>query len=174
TGRVSNLAIPPTIRAYSTATLLDDGRVLIAGGTGGIGGAVSVDGQSADPSSQTLATAELYDPTTDTYAPTGSMAAPRALHTATRLADGRVLIVGGGVTEPGQSTAPGVDTLPPPEIYDPATGTFGPAGGNTVIPRIFSSATLLPDGKVLIAGGMSASAGPAGASPAPDFQGAPT
>jgi hypothetical protein len=174
TGQVSNLATPPTIRAYATATLLDDGRVLIAGGTGGIGGAVSVDGQSADPSSQTLATAELYDPVTDTYAPTGSMAAPRALHTATRLADGRVLIVGGGVTEPGQSTAPGVDTLPPPEIYDPATGSFGPAGGNTVIPRIFSSATLLPDGKVLIAGGMSASPAADGASPVPDFQGAPT
>jgi len=83
---------------------------------------------------------------------------------AVRAAGATLDFVGGGVTEPGQSGAPGVDTLPPPEIYDPATGTFGPAGGNTVIPRIFSSATLLPDGKVLIAGGMSASPAVEGAS----------
>ncbi len=174
TGRVSNLAMPTTVRVYSTATLLDDGKVLVAGGTGGIGAAVSINGQSADPTSQTLSTAELYDPATDTYVPTGSMAQPRALHTATRLADGRVLLVGGGVTEAGQSGAPDVSTLPAPEIYDPATGTFGPAGGNTTIPRIFSTATLLPDGKVLIAGGMTMALPADGASPDPNAEGIPT
>jgi hypothetical protein len=166
--------MPTTVRVYASATLLDDGTVLIAGGTGGIGAAVSINGQNADPTSQTLATAELYDPATDSYTATGSMAQPRALHTATRLADGRVLLVGGGVTEAGQAGTPDVNTLPPPEIYDPATGTFTTTAGNTTIPRIFSTATLLPDGKVLIAGGMTMALPADGASPDPNAEGMPT
>jgi len=167
-GRVSNLAMPTTLRVYESATLLDNGLVLIAGGAGG-------DSLTSGSSGgETLSSADLYDPSTDTYAPTGPMAQPRALHTATRLADGRVLIVGGGVTGSGSSATPSVETLPPPEIYDPATGTFAPAGGNTTIARLFSTATLLPDGKVLIAGGMTAPAPAEGASPDPDATGSPT
>ena len=70
-----------TARADHTATLLPNGKVLIAGGEG--------DGF------QDLASAELYDPSTRTFAPTGSMIMPRHAHSATLLADGRVLIAGG-------------------------------------------------------------------------------
>jgi hypothetical protein len=65
--------------------------------------------------------------------------------------------------------------VPAPEIYDPATGTFGPAGGDTVIPLVFASATLLQDGKVLLAGGQTATLPGPGATPDPDdSNGTPT
>jgi len=69
-------------RNAGTATLLEDGRVLFAGGFQG----------------QRFGLAELYDPKTGTFNGTGSMTTPRGNHTATRLSDGRVLVVGGTVT----------------------------------------------------------------------------
>jgi hypothetical protein len=84
-----------------TATRLNDGRVLVAGGD---------DGQGHD-----LASAEIYDPKTGAFSPTGSMAQSRSRDTATLLQDGRVLIVGGEGNNSVLASA---------EIYDPKTGVF--------------------------------------------------
>jgi hypothetical protein len=123
-------------RQVHTATLLADGRVLVAGG---------YDGNDA-----ALASAELYDPKTGAFTPIGALAAARGLHTATLLADGRVLIAGGGPAN-WLSTAPG-PYLASAELYDPKTGSFSPTGSMTST-REDHTATLLDDGRVLIAGG---------------------
>lgn len=120
-----------TPREEATATVLQDGRVLVAGGR-------SLTGD--------LATAELYDPTTGSFSPTGSMAGPRIGHTATLLRDGRVLILGGSINAPATASA---------EMYDPTTGTFA-ATGSMSVARTDCTATLLQDGRILVAGGMGA------------------
>jgi hypothetical protein len=118
-------------RESDTATLLGDGRVLIVGGQ----------------NDQVLASAEIYDPQTGKFSSTGSMSAPRENHTATLLADGRVLIAGGNGAG-GDDQAP----LASAEIYDPKSGTFSPTG-SMAMARKRAGATLLADGRVLIAGG---------------------
>ncbi len=132
TGRFTTMGSMAVRRESHSATRLQDGRVLIAGGHDG-----------TTSFGVALATAELYDPATGSFSPTGSMIGLRADQTATLLADGRVLLAGG---DDGQSA------LPSAELYDPGTGTFGPAGRMTA-GRISHSATLLADGQVLIAGG---------------------
>jgi hypothetical protein len=125
-----------TARVHHTATLLADGRVLIAGGNG---------------AQAPLASAEIYEPKTGTFGPTGSMTTARAGHTAALLANGRVLITGGH--DPDLSNATGsLVVFASAELYDPATGTFGPTGSMTTA-RVAHTATLLADGRVLIAGG---------------------
>lgn len=171
TGRVSNSATPPTARIFATTTALANGLVLIAGGTSNLDSGISIGGAGEPTPSPdaTLASAELYDPATDTYGPTGAMANARAFHTATLLQDGRVLIVGGGgsTSSDGGTGIPAPEDIPPPEIYDPATGTFSLTNGNTAIPHAMHTATLLADGRVLIAGGLTVPE-PGTASPAPD------
>jgi hypothetical protein len=121
-------------RHRHTATLLADGRVLVAGGREFF---------------FEIASAELYDPGTETWTETGSLAAPRFGHTATLLPDGRVLLAAGAWEDRiGFGTFP----MRAAELYDPASGTWT-ATGNLAHPRLAHTATLLPNGKVLVAGG---------------------
>ena len=121
-----------TAREYHTATRLSDGKVLVVGGFDG---------------SAPVRTAELYDPATGLFTPTtGSMTTPRQNHSASLLADGKVLIAGGLVNNNLVATATA-------EIYDPGTGTFSAAANSMPDARSDFTATTLPSGKVLIAGG---------------------
>ena len=119
-----------TARRSHGATLLLDGRVLVAGGISGSG---------------YLASAELYDPATATWSLTGSMSIDRVYPTVTLLPDGRVLVAGGFSSSSGR--------LASAELYDPASGTWS-LTGNLNTARSNHSAILLPDGKVLVAGGL--------------------
>jgi hypothetical protein len=124
-------------RFLMTATLLEDGRVLVAGGrTTAAGGAVR---------SPTLGSAEIYDPAANRWMQTAPMSASRVGHTATLLTDGRVLVVGGYDDFEALATA---------EIYDPAAARWSPTGSLTE-GRGFHTATRLADGRVLVAGGRS-------------------
>ncbi len=128
-----------TARRGHTATQLADGRVLIAGGV-----------ICCDLAGEILTgKAEIYDPGTGVFQPTGSLVTARALHTATLLADGRVLVTGGFVAVDESTTASA-------EVYDPSTGSFSPAGAMQV-GRVVHSAILLTDGRVLVLGGLQAS-----------------
>lgn len=132
-----------TSRADQSATLLESGRVLITGGQTDSNNVFSA-----------VATAELYDPTTGTFRATGSMTVARFNHTATLLTNGHVLIAGGGgPTGLGSGSSVGsAPGLVSAELYDPAAGTFTRTGSMTVA-RYWHSATLLPNGSILIAGG---------------------
>lgn len=126
-----------TPRFQHSATLLADGKALIAGG----------ETWGTNPYT-ILASAELYDPSIAAFTPTGSMTVPRSGHTATLLPNGNVLIAGGQVTRPDGSSSVWASA----EIYNPSTGTFASAG-NMTTPRAGHTATLLNNGSVLIAGG---------------------
>ena len=120
-----------TAREFHTATLLDNGKVLVAGGNDSAGNA--------------LASAELFDPITETFTPTVSMETGRSRHTATLLNGGKVLLAGGldGNNQPLAST----------ELLDPANGTVTPTKGSMATARAYYTATLLNDGRVLVTGG---------------------
>jgi len=124
-------------RLQLTATLLPNGRVLVAGGRN-------------FAFTQAFNSAELYDPITETFTLTGSMTDTRWSHTATLLPNGKVLVAG-GFTNPStnQNAQP---VLASAELYDPATGTWTPTGSMSTR-RALHVAQLLPNGKVLVAGG---------------------
>lgn len=132
TARGPNGNISPSF----TATLLSNGKVLVAGG----------EFIGCCPSSGQYASAELYDPDTGTWAATGSMTVARRGHTATLLPNGQVLVAG------GYSCSNGCTYLSSAELYDPSTGTFRPTSSMTAA-RAEHTATLLPNGEVLVAGG---------------------
>ena len=118
-----------------TATLLPDGRVLVAG--------------SFVNSGNPIASAELYDPASGRWTATGGMTTGRGGHTATLVLDGRVLVVGGGGGDASLEGGPRSATA---ELYDPASGRWTATASMTVA-RTGFSATLLADGRVLVAGG---------------------
>ncbi len=126
--------LPNEARREHTATLLPDGRVLVAGGF-------------QEPPNVRLATCAIYNPSTGTWAVTGSMNAARMQHSAVLLPSGKVLVSGGDNSGALKSC----------EVYDPATGlwtvTASLAGGHQL-----HTANLLPDGRVLAAGGLNGTA----------------
>jgi hypothetical protein len=130
-------------RVAATATRLPSGKVVVIGGSADRGGT----------SLTSLGSAELYDPATDSFSATGSMQAARTEHTATLLASGKVLVVGGAPSGPA-------------ELYDPGAGTFEPTG-TPMHPRCGHTATLLASGKVLIIGGYPCGPSPWSLSPSP-------
>ena len=164
-----NMMMP---RFGHSATLLQDGRVLVAGGI-----IMEFEGPSGGYRQHATSAAEIYDPATGTFSETGPMTAERGQHVAVLLQDGRVLLVGGGrnadlydpvtgkFTSTGQMSVAadsaillkngkvlvnGSDTT---EVFDPATGAFTPlnTGGITADPINGVTMSLLSDGEVLLA-----------------------
>lgn len=126
TGRFTPGPSMSTPRSGHAAVLLQNGKVLVAGGE--------------ESDNQNLASAEIYDPVANKWTATGNMLTPRIASSAVVLKDGRVLVTGSG------------DSWNKAEIYDPASGVWH-ATGNMTAPRTKHAATLLPDGRVLITGG---------------------
>jgi hypothetical protein len=126
-------------RSEHAAILLPSGKVLVVGGV--------------SPGNEVLATAELYDPTTGTWSPTGSMSVARAGHTLTLLPTGKALVVGGTQI----SLIPNLEANAPlasAELYDPQTGQWTTTAALPASEaRAQHTATLLGTGEVLVAGG---------------------
>ena len=144
TGKFTATGSMTVSRAVGVGTLLQDGRVLITGG---------------DDDMMGVQYADLYDPSTGTFSKTGPEAIDRFGHTATLLTDGRVLVAGGfagpdGVASRDLSIFAMTESryLSAAELYDPIKGTFTRIGNMTTT-RVDFTATLLLDGRVLIAGG---------------------
>ena len=123
-------------RVGQTATLLGGGKVLVAGGAPSFGGAAA-------------STAELFDPATAIFSPTGAMVTARSLHTATLLSNGQVLMAGGDAFFYNRAEA---RSLSAAELFDPASGSFTSTADLTTV-RESHTATLLLNGEVLVVGG---------------------
>lgn len=177
TGTWAAIADMTDARAGHTATLLPDGRVLMAGGTSAelydpitdswtatgdlnegyyghtatllANGLVLIAGGDVPrgPGARAWPHAALYDPALGTWTVTASMITPRLVFAATLLPDGRVLVTGG--RENGAGNSPLIGEA---ELYDPATGTWT-ATASMRQARSGHTATLLPDGRVLVSGG---------------------
>lgn len=122
-----------TGRVLHTATLLDNGQVLVAGGYNG----------GSRYGNVVFSSAELYDPATGTWSLTGSMNLRRFAHTMTKLSDGTVLVAGGARFPDSSNTA---------EVYDSDAGTWS-FTGTMNFAHSYQAATLLSDARVLVTGG---------------------
>lgn len=131
-----------TQRSLHAATRLADGRWLLTGGV--------------DTNNDPQAACEIYDPVADQFTAVAPMLLPRMGHTATLLADGRVLVTGGleAVTVIPTALSAVRDATNRTELYDPVANTWT-AGPNLRTPRAAHAAFTRPDGKVLLAGGIS-------------------
>ena len=136
TGKWSATGALLTGRGGHSTTLLQDRKVLVAGG-------IDYDA----PGTPIFASAELYDPATETWSATGEMIGKRFKHGGVRLPNGQVLVAGGTATEPSDDRA-----LATAELYDPASGKWAQTGALSRS-REGPVMVLLRDGKVLIAGG---------------------
>ena len=127
-----------TARESHTATLLNDGKVLITGGHRGRRSEITI-----------YTSAEIYNPERGTFTATGNLTVKRHKHDATRLADGRVLIIGGSDERDGDGAYRNG------EVYNPAKGDFTAVKNNmnTARYKLQGTAILLKNGRVLIAGG---------------------
>ncbi len=131
-----------TPRFLHTATLLPNGKVLVAGGT-----LMQGNGQTSPSAPVYLSSAELYDPATKLWTSAGAMATARSGHTSTVLSNGKVLVAG------GQNTAGWTASV---ELYDFATNNWS-TGSALPTTRSNHAAALLPNGKVLVMGGYDSS-----------------
>lgn len=133
-------------RAYPTLTLLPSGQVLVAGGfyPGGSG-------------SQSIGGAELYDPVAQIFTSTGQLNFARGWASATLLPTGEVLVTGGETSDPPFTGSPPA-AVSQAETYEPASGTFVPVAEPELATTAYQTATLLPSGNVLLAGGGTAQA----------------
>jgi hypothetical protein len=137
TGRFTLTGSMVEPRGAFTATALKDGRVLVVGGSSG-----------HYPSQNVYRSAEIYDPGTGKFALTGEMSVGRHKHAAIPLRSGRVLIVGGSDNRDWHGEYASA------EIYDPASGSFSGTGAmSTARFKLPAAVALLPNGKVLVAGG---------------------
>ncbi|MBM4301417.1 MAG: hypothetical protein FJ121_07775 [Deltaproteobacteria bacterium] len=119
------------LAAYHTATRLNDGRVMVAGGYDYYGAGW-------------LSSCEIYNPVTGVWTTTGSLNTARYQHTATLLNDGRVLVAAGYASNGALKTA---------ELFDPVQGTWTYTNGELITARQNHTATRLNDGRVVVAGG---------------------
>jgi hypothetical protein len=131
-----------TPRESHTATLLPDGRVLVAGG---VHWGLETGCPPGTPCMSVLDSTELFNPAKGVFTSAEDMGAPRVFHTATLLGNGSVLIAGGD-----NRLATVYQTA---KLFDPTTGLFTSTRGNMTATRTGHTATLLADGKVLLAGG---------------------
>ena len=134
TGTFSATGAMAEPRLSHVAVLLADGRVLVLGGLNYVGGM------------HVLTGAENSDPTTGTFTAAGSMSTDRRDFTGTLLQDGRVLVAGGWNEGTGEIVHASTD------LWDPVTASFTPAA-TMLEPRMYHTATLMPDGRVLMVGG---------------------
>lgn len=155
-------------RAFHTATVLNDGSILLIGGakTSTLQSSICADCRRLEGTTS----ASIYDPRTGAFTPTGPLAFPRLFHTATKLSDGRVVVIGGArsglVDTSGTHPFPIIptDVLNAVEVFDPASKTFANVAIDPVAEggRVFAAATLTLNDEVIITGGI-----PRGLAPLP-------